>query len=312
MKQIAIIALLFLGSMTLYSQVATWDGSNWSGNPVTATTIIFNGNFGPTPPAPGPIVTFLNATNVVINSPFVVNVRRMILNNPLGSIYVASGAQLYTRRVVIGSASSNHTGYVTYFGETTIDSNNNLPVELVSFELEGTAASVVVRWTTASEINNNYFDVERSADGIEWKSLGKVEGAGNSVEKRDYTFIDGAPLTGISYYRLKQVDFDGKFEYPAVEAIEITGNTTVITPESATVFPNPFVKDITIVLPGSVEDVNAVELYNLQGQKVAAPSWTSNNTNMIYVTFDNQLEGNTFFLMINTDKGVETIAVFKQ
>lgn len=307
MKQIAIIALFFLGTFALNAQVATWNGG-WTGNPATATTIIINGNLG----TGTQTYNFPNATTVTINAPAVVNLRR--INLPGGaSIYVAAGAQLTIRRINIGTSSSNHPiAGVTYYGETTIDELQNLPVELLSFELEAAEAGVVAKWATASESNNSYFDVERSADGIEWKSLGKVEGAGNSIEKLNYTFTDQTPLSGVSYYRLKQVDFDGKFEYVATEAIELGESTTVATPEAASVFPNPFVKDITIVLPGSVEDVNSVELYNLQGQKVAAPNWTSNNTNMIYVTFDHQLEGNTFFLMINTDKGIETVPVFKQ
>jgi hypothetical protein len=98
--------------------------------------------------------------------------------------------------------------------------NSMLPVELVSFYGVRTPKQNVLFWTTFSETNNDYFLVERSEDGQYWEGLTKVEGAGNSTSVIDYTYYDNHPLEGVSYYRLKQTDFDGNFEYSDIVSIK--------------------------------------------------------------------------------------------
>ena len=71
---------------------------------------------------------------------------------------------------------------------------------------------VDLTWSTASEINNDYFTIERSQNGVYFQEFDIVEGAGNSTHKINYSLIDRDPFDGISYYRLKQTDYDGKFE----------------------------------------------------------------------------------------------------
>jgi hypothetical protein len=72
---------------------------------------------------------------------------------------------------------------------------------------------VVLEWATGSEINNDFFTIERSLDVEHAEIIGYLDGAGNSTQTLWYSFVDQNPLPGISYYRLKQTDFDGKFEY---------------------------------------------------------------------------------------------------
>jgi hypothetical protein len=87
-----------------------------------------------------------------------------------------------------------------------------LPVKLKSFSAQESNNIVVVKWTTSSEINNNYFSVERSKDGMMFVEVSKVTGAGNSSTDIKYSFTDDNPLDGRSYYRLSQTDYDGKRE----------------------------------------------------------------------------------------------------
>src|SRR5262249_3785882 len=85
-----------------------------------------------------------------------------------------------------------------------------LPVELIAFIAERHGEKNDLDWTTASEINNDYFAVQRSSDGKSFSDCGIVQGAGNSATQTIYTFSDDRPLQSpVSYYRLKQVDFDG-------------------------------------------------------------------------------------------------------
>lgn len=87
------------------------------------------------------------------------------------------------------------------------------PIDLINFDAKTNTNGIQLHWSTATEINNDYFTLERSIDGNNWEILAYVEGAGNSNQQLNYEYTDEYPYHGISYYRLKQTDFDGKFEY---------------------------------------------------------------------------------------------------
>lgn len=110
-----------------------------------------------------------------------------------------------------------------------------LPIELLAFTAEPVNNKMVFcKWTTATEINNDYFTVERSKDGNHFEALGTVDGAGNSTSLLNYSFIDESPFKGVSFYRLKQTDFNGNFSYSSIIAVLIkTSDINFI------VFPNP-------------------------------------------------------------------------
>lgn len=88
-----------------------------------------------------------------------------------------------------------------------------LPVELLSFNTFVNREGVVLRWVTATEINNDYFTIERSSDLRMWEVLGFVGGSGTTSRPNSYSFTDTQPLAGIGYYRMKQTDFDGQYKY---------------------------------------------------------------------------------------------------
>lgn len=95
----------------------------------------------------------------------------------------------------------------------TLDfAGNPLPIELLDFTSSATVNGIVISWSTASEINNSYFTVERSSDLNSWEVIGTMNGAGNSNYILDYSFTDNNPLSGTSYYRLTQTDYDGQYE----------------------------------------------------------------------------------------------------
>lgn len=109
-----------------------------------------------------------------------------------------------------------------------------LPVELLYFDATKKEHSVVLNWSTATEINNQLFVVERSTNGKDFYSIGNVPGAGNSTQQLNYQYYDKAPLKGVSYYRLKQIDFDSEYSYSQTVAINFDGDQ-----EQFVVFPNP-------------------------------------------------------------------------
>lgn len=109
--------------------------------------------------------------------------------------------------------------YNTHYTLSSVSSP--LPVELLNFEAKPAASRVDLNWTTASETGNDHFEIERSDDGNTFTRIGTVSGAGNSTSVRQYSFNDAAPLRGISYYRLRQVDFDGGFTFSDIQAVNM-------------------------------------------------------------------------------------------
>lgn len=101
-------------------------------------------------------------------------------------------------------------------------SNIPLPITLIDFNAQAEKAQVKLTWKTALEINNNYFSIEKSADGINWSVVKNVPGAHNSNSVLSYESFDENPYSGTSYYRLKQTDLDGKFTYSGVKVVKVT------------------------------------------------------------------------------------------
>lgn len=121
-----------------------------------------------------------------------------------------------------GSYIFSHTG-ITGFSFFTFGSNyadNPLPVEWLSFEARLQHPEVHLHWQTASETNNNYFTVLRSGDGHQFEAIGQLPGAGNSNQLLRYQFTDTQPMPGISYYRVRQIDFDGQTDYSQTVAVQ--------------------------------------------------------------------------------------------
>ncbi len=160
-----------------------------------------------------------------------------------------------------GVATANWVGNITsglftnfnnYFALANPPGGGNaLPVSLTSFTAAFAGKNVEVKWTTESEINNDYFTLERSSDNFHYTELTTVDGSGNSTTTHNYTYYDEQALRGISYYRLKQTDFDGNFEYFPVAVVQNKTKGTFV------LFPNPASNSI-VHLSGETNLENAV------------------------------------------------------
>ena len=137
-----------------------------------------------------------------------------------------------------------------------------LPIELVDFTVTPKGTTVDLNWTTESELNNDYFLVERSTDGKIWETFTKVDGAGNSTSQLDYFVKDNSPLIGWNYYRLKQVDFDGEYSYSYTRNVNFSSNNDIL------IYPNPSENCITIQF--SNEEVKEFKIYNILGQEITS------------------------------------------
>lgn len=140
---------------------------------------------------------------------------------------------------------------------------NPLPVELISFSARCNTNAVELIWSTASEINNDYFEVQKSVDGNLWYYVGTVKGAGNSTTFNSYSFVD-KENTANAYYRLRQVDFDGKFEYSPI----IVGNCIGVEQTEVIVYPNPVSDIVNISIANWKSEKIHWEIVNITGQTI--------------------------------------------
>ena len=142
-----------------------------------------------------------------------------------------------------------------------------LPVDLISFTAFCEGPNKLLQWSTASEVNNNYFTVERSADASHWQAIKIVPGAGNATTIQNYSLSDLSQLdqTEYSYYRLKQTDFDGQFKYsPIVSAANcVTENGAALL-----VYPNPTNGKLSLSFNSEADQVTSIEVFNILGEKV--------------------------------------------
>jgi len=111
-----------------------------------------------------------------------------------------------------------------------------LPVTFLSFSGTLKGDMIQLSWSTLSEINNEKFEIQRTKDGKYFETIGEVKGNGDSSSKLDYTFTDERPYNGINYYRLKQIDFDGAYEYSTLIAVEKTDFTLRVYPTTTNDF----------------------------------------------------------------------------
>ena len=169
-----------------------------------------------------------------------------------------------------------------------------LPIELVDFNAKVVDGNhVQLNWTTASEINNDYFTVEKSADSKKWHVVTTVKGAGNSNSTISYQSIDKTPYEGISYYRLKQTDFDGKYSYSDIINVNVR-----IPDNQVKIYPNPTSSIITIL--ANKNELETINIYNVLGKDVTNQAvFMQKNNGKVMMDLSN-LSAGTYYLKTKT------------
>ncbi|MCK5857574.1 MAG: T9SS type A sorting domain-containing protein [Bacteroidales bacterium] len=187
-----------------------------------------------------------------------------ILNPSATASYVNASGLITISIDMSGVATS--PAYTTFITLGSIDADNTpLPIELLSFDAKLVEnQNVQLDWQTATETNNDFFSVERSQKGLEWEPISIIQGNGNSNQLLNYQTVDYKPLNGISYYRLKQTDFDGKFSYSNT----VTVNRELDKNSLVSIYPNPATGFIYM----NVENVllDEIAVYNSMGQNVTS------------------------------------------
>ncbi|MDP3929741.1 MAG: T9SS type A sorting domain-containing protein, partial [Bacteroidota bacterium] len=162
---------------------------------------------------------------------------------------------------------TNQCGTFTDTG--TVVASSTVPVQLVDLRANKTQNDIAVIWTTASEVNNDYFEVQRSVNGRDFESIGNVKGKGTTSAKSTYRFMDADAVNMFKqnrnlYYRLKQVDFDGSFEWSKIVSVELSSSTI----NQVLVAPNPNDGKFIINITTSEESQSNIRIVDVVGSEV--------------------------------------------
>ncbi|MCB9235226.1 MAG: T9SS type A sorting domain-containing protein [Bacteroidia bacterium] len=140
--------------------------------------------------------------------------------------------------------------------------SNNLPVEYGYLEANAARHQVDINWNITQQENNQYFEIQRSQDGIDFQGIGSIEGAGSSKEDQDYTFTDYSPGQGVNFYRIIQHDLDGKSSSSPVIRANFSGS---LQAGDLVLYPNPAVESFRLKEEGA-QDWDKVEVISLDGK----------------------------------------------
>lgn len=215
-------------------------------------------------PGPSDCVTTFNQPGTVTAT---VNINNSVLNVDFSqsntvwewtTVCFNFTATLTTQQLTLTPNDDSDCGML--ISQVTILPISLLPVDLVGFKAVGFNQNTKVNWQTYSELNNDYFIIERSSDGNNWEAISTIEGAGNSSETLHYTFMDEEPFLGLSYYRLKQVDFDGTTTFSNIEKV---WHSSAFNYD---IFPNPTENGVTIRINNKEKTNLLIQIYNLRGE----------------------------------------------
>jgi hypothetical protein len=210
----------------------------------------------------------------------------IIANN--AAITMATGSDLHGRLY-------STTGAISVTGSDiqNVESgtyNSALPIELISFTNRCEEQYTEFHWSTASEINNDYFSLLTSSDGTNWRTLQTIAGAGNSSSTKLYSYTYEELNEEPVYYRLKQTDYDGQVSYSDIISLEKCGDSNT----DFTVFPNPTKNAITLSYNGNIQQILSTSIFNMLGERVYySESYKTK------IELDNKFKG-LYFLHVNS------------
>ena len=229
-----------------------------------------------------------------------------VWSNISGASAAASGSNPYT---------FNITG-VTNLGILGVgDINSPLPVRLVSFTAKLKKGLTNLAWTTASELNNNYFEIERSTDGYNFNAIGTVKAKGNSNSRFDYTFVDQESLAllgtaNVLYYRLKQYDMSGHSDKSNVVSVNLFGAAVF---EVVSTVPNPFNSETIVSFKTSSNSVVDVQLNDAFGKLIKTETMMPTiGSNSYHVELNNEFAPGIYFVKITQDGVSKVVKVIKR
>lgn len=180
----------------------------------------------------------------------------------------------------------DYTNLFTY----TID-NDPLPVELIRFEGSSNQCTIELLWETASELNNDYYSVQRSTNALEWEEIAQVKGSGNSNVPVKYSFVDESAVSGTNYYRLKQVDYSGDVEYHKVISVQ----SKSCGHQSIRIYPNPANQILNLIVNTKSSENLRAHIVDVTGKIIKSIDQKLESTQQVDIS---SIPNGTYFLKI--------------
>jgi Secretion system C-terminal sorting domain/Bacterial Ig domain len=212
----------------------------------------------------------------------------------------------FTGRALMNFTVINAQGFRSNIGnvEVVVENTSPLPVELLYFNATANGQQTLLSWATASEFNSDYFEVLRSNNGIDFTVIGRVEAAGFSAAKLEYTLVDEQPLEGENYYRLKQVDFDGTTEFFRI--VNLFFGTERKAAELLA-FPNPAA---SVVRLKSSLTAEAILVFDLSGSLVLSVMPQADD--VVYELNVSELKSGMYIVQVQTASGLASTKLMVQ
>ncbi len=204
----------------------------------------------------------------------------------LGSLAAASGSNPYTFTY------SDYTSTFSPFGMN--GGGGPLPVKLLKFKVEKVSEEAVIHWATASELNNDYFTVEKSYDDLNFFTMAVVKGVGNSAQIIHYIAIDSNVAMGSNYYRLKQTDFNGQSSYSNI--IVLSQNKEPLLADIVKVYPNPAHSVITVTCETYQASGTEAAIYSSDGKFLGTKALVEIEKGRHYQIIVEDLQPGLYFL----------------
>ncbi len=223
-------------------------------------------------PAQGTITLDFPAGNVLNTFPGTVQIRVITSNGP-----VTNGD--YT----INITGEGPNGTPVHRRTVILSVQNPIPVEFVSFSAISNNNTVLLSWKTATEINNQGFEIQRKRDGSDWNKVGFVAGYGTTTEVQSYSYRDENLPSDRYLYRLKQIDYDGTVDYSNIVEVEVTPSNTYFLAQN---YPNPFNPSTTIAFSIADEGMVMLKVYDILGNEVKTLLAEEKSAGEYKVTFD--------------------------
>lgn len=240
--------------------------------------------------------------------------------NPVSNIFLGGRSDLNTSRFYGGmldelrlSSTNRSANYIlteyrnqsspaTFYSigteNNTGDACSALPIELLDFDASVVQETKVkLTWKTSKEINNDYFEIQRSQNGREWQAVAQVASKGVNIAITNYETTDNLPLSGKSYYRLKQVDLGGSTSFSDIRSVNFTGIEIINS------YPNPATTQITIQINSSEEGTGNIALYDVAGKSVLSNELSIKKGVSNFSLNISQFPAGTYVLKVQTSGG---------
>jgi len=272
-------------------------------------TVLSNSyTFGNTPNNWGPEMTFIvDSMYVYTGGNLLIELRHEGFtgtSRSLDALTTSTSGYGTLFRACWGSGYTANSGSQGNFCIVRITADDPVPVELTSFKASVTGNNVLLQWTTATELNNSGFEVERRTIDTNYETIGFVAGSGTTTEQRSYLFNDAKVPDGEYIYRLKQIDFNGQFNFSYEIEVEVNSPAVYALEQN---YPNPFNPSTTINFSIAEASLVKIAVYNLLGQEVALVVNEVKEVGSHSITFDaTGLPSGAYFYTIETPQFKQT------